>query len=254
MIAKNSPVPVHVQLREILRHALEEGEYKPGDKFLSESEVAKRFGVSKATARRVMDDLLREGLIIRVPGKGTFVARRKFVERLTELIGFTKDMERRGHVPRTKVLQKKIVRPPEKVRELLKLEEGEGVLLLQRVRYASGEPMALQTAYVPLKFFPEIVDVDFERESLYAVFQRFGRTPAWAKQDMEAIVLQDEKQAELLGTSLGAPGLLSERLTYDLEGNPIEFTVTLFRGERYRFTVHLTNPELVKDGRYFSAH
>lgn len=246
MIVKDSPIPLHIQLKELLKRALEGGEYRPGSRFFSENEIAQKYGVSKTTVRRTMDDLSREGLIFRVPGKGTFVARQKLVERLTELVGFTQDMERRGYVPGTRVLQKKVVCPPKRIRELLKLREEEKVFLLQRIRYISGEPMALQTAYIPLKFFPGIADIDFEKESLYTTFRRFGKTPAWAKQDMEAIVLKDAEQSEILGAAIGSPGLLSERLTYDLEGNPIEFTIALFRGEKYRFTVHLTNSEFVK--------
>ncbi|MCX7731095.1 MAG: UTRA domain-containing protein [Candidatus Caldatribacterium sp.] len=143
-------------------------------------------------------------------------------------------------------MQQKVIHPPTRVGELLRLSEEEEVFFLQRIRYISGEPMALQTAYVPLRFFPGIADIDFEKESLYATFRRFGMVPALAKQDMEAIVLKDADQAKLLGAEVGSPGLLSERLTYDLEGNPIEFTIALFRGEKYRFTVHLTNSEFVK--------
>ncbi|MGQ9623605.1 MAG: GntR family transcriptional regulator [Candidatus Caldatribacteriaceae bacterium] len=245
-LTKDSPIPIHVQLRDALRQALESGEYEPGDRFFSENEIAKKYGVSRMTVRRVMDDLLREGFIFRVPGKGTFVARQKIVEKLTELVGFTKDMERKGCIPSTKVLKKRVVYPPRKIRELLRLEKGEKTLLLKRVRYASGEPMALQTAYIPLKFFPGIEEVDFEKESLYDTFKRFGRPPVWAKQDMEATLIKDGEQTRLLGVTLGSAGMLSERLTYDLEGDPIEFTVTLFRGENYRFTVHLTNPEFVE--------
>ncbi|MCX7731096.1 MAG: GntR family transcriptional regulator [Candidatus Caldatribacterium sp.] len=96
MIVKDSPIPVHMQLKELLKRALESGEYRPGSRFFSESEIAQKYGVSKTTVRRAMDDLSREGFIFRVPGKGTFVARQKLVEKLTELIGFTQDMERRG--------------------------------------------------------------------------------------------------------------------------------------------------------------
>lgn len=245
-LTKDSPIPIHVQLKDALKQALESGEYEPGDRFFSENEIAKKYGVSRMTVRRVMDDLLREGFIFRVPGKGTFVARQKIVEKLTELVGFTKDMERKGCTPSTKVLKKRVVYPPRKIRELLRLEKGEKTLLLKRVRYASGEPMALQTAYIPLKFFPGIEEVDFEKESLYDTFKKFGRPPVWAKQDMEATLIRDGEQTRLLGVASGSAGMLSERLTYDLEGNPIEFTVTLFRGENYRFTVHLTNPEFVE--------
>lgn len=245
-IAKDSPIPVHIQLKEALKRLLESKGYKPGDRFLSENEIAREYGVSQMTARRVMDDLSKEGLILRVPGKGSFITKRKFVEKLTELIGFTQDMVRKGYVPSTRVLQKDLVYPPGEIQEILQLERGEKVLFLQRIRYASAEPMALQAAYVPLRFFPGIGDVDFEKESLYATFKRFGRPPVWAKQDMEAIVIRDLKQAELLGVAPGSPGLVSERLTYDLDENPIEFTVTVFRGDKYRFTVHLTNPEFAR--------
>ncbi len=245
-ITRSSPIPLHVQLKEVLKRTLEDGTYKPGDRFFSEKEVVEKYGVSRLTVRRVMDDLLREGLITRVPGKGTFVAKPKFVEKLTELVGFTQDMMRKGLIPSTRLLEKGIVSPPKEIRELLQLGKGERALFLRRVRYASGEPMALQTAYIPLKFFSGIEKVDFEKESLYDTFKRFGRPPAWAKQDMEATLIKDEEQARLLGVASGSAGMLSERLTYDLEGNPIEFTVTLFRGENYRFTVHLTNPEFVE--------
>ncbi|MBC7218453.1 MAG: GntR family transcriptional regulator [Candidatus Caldatribacterium sp.] len=245
-LAKDSPIPIHVQLRDALKQVLRSGEYKPGDRFFSENEIAKKYNVSRMTVRRVMDDLLREGLIFRVPGKGTFVAQQKIVEKLTELVGFTKDMERKGCTPSTKVLKKRVVYPPKKIQEYLHLGKGEKVLLLKRVRYASGEPMALQTAYIPLKFFPGIEKVNFEKNSLYDTFKKFGRPPVWAKQDMEATLIRDEEQARLLEVAPGSAGMLSERLTYDLEGNPIEFTVTLFRGDNYRFTVHLTNPEFVE--------
>lgn len=245
-VVKESPIPVHVQLKDILRHVLRNEAYKPGDRFFSENEIAKRYGVSRMTARRVMDELSKEGLIFRVPGKGSFVAKQRLVEKLTELVGFTQDMERKGYVPGARVLRKKTVYPPKKVREFLQLEREEKVLLLQRIRYASGEPMALQTAYVPLRLFPGIESVDFERESLYVTFKRLGRPPVWARQDMEAIIIQDAREAELLSVTPGSIGLVSERLTYDLEGNPIEFTVTLFRGEKYRFTVNLVNPDFAK--------
>jgi GntR family transcriptional regulator len=244
-IVKNSPVPIHVQLKNTLQNLLENGTYKPGDRFFSENEISRKYQVSRMTVRKVMDDLFREGLIFRVPGKGTFVAQRKVIEKLTELVGFTQDMERKGYVPSTRVLEKEVLCPPRDVQELLHLRREEKVLFLKRVRYASGNPMALQTVYVPLKFFPGIESTDFERESLYATFKKFGRPPVWAKQEMEAITIDDERQSVALGVAVGSVGLVSKRLTYDLEENLIEFTTTIFRGDNYRFTVHLVNPEFV---------
>lgn len=243
-IVRNSPVPIHVQLKNALRDILGNGEYKPGDRFFSENEISRKYKVSRMTVRKVMDDLLREGFILRVPGKGTFVAQPKMVEKLTELVGFTQDMERKGYVPSTRVLEKDILYPPRDVQELLRLCREERVLFLKRVRCASGNPMALQTAYIPLKFFPGIENVDFEKESLYSTFKRLGKPPVWAKQDMEAILI-GEREAGVLEVVAGSVGLASRRLTYDFEENPIEFTVTIFRGDNYRFSVHLVNPEFV---------
>ncbi len=249
-IVRDSSVPVHVQLEKILKEILEDGKYKPGDRFFSENEIAREYNVSRMTVRRVMDDLQREGLITRVLGKGTFVAQRRFMEKLTELVGFTQDMIRKGLVPSTRVLEKKVMYPPPKIKELLRLEKGEEVLFLKRIRYASGEPIALQNAYIPLKFFPGIETVDLEKESLYATFKKFGRPPLWANQNMEATVARDNRQTELLGITPGSAIMVTERLTYDSEENPIEFTVTFYRGENYQFTVRLTNPEFVERSNY----
>lgn len=242
-IDKNSPIPLHTQLKNMVKTLIESGRYKPGDKFYSEGELAALCGVSRMTVRKAMDELSREGLILRIPGKGTFVGRRKLVEKLTELVGFTQDMESKGYVPSSRIVEKKVISPPEKIRSLLQLKKGEKVLFLKRIRYASGEAVALQVAYIPLKLFPGIEKLDLERESLYAVFKKFGRPPVWARQDMEPTLIKEEEHVRLLKASSGSVGMISERLTYDLEDNPIEFTTTLFRGENYRFTVNLINPE-----------
>jgi len=242
-VDKNSPIPLHVQLKNMVKVLVENGSYKPGDKFYSEGELAKICGVSRMTVRKAMDELSREGLILRIPGKGTFVGRKKLVEKLTELVGFTQDMESKGYVPSSRVIEKRVISPPKKIRILLQLESGEKVLFLKRIRYASGEAVALQVAYVQLKFFPGIEKLDLEKESLYAVFKRFGRPPVWARQDMEPTLIKKEEHVRLLKTSSGSLGMISERLTFDLEDNPIEFTTTLFKGENYKFTANLINPE-----------
>lgn len=102
---------------------------------------------------------------------------------------------------------------------------------------------SISLGFLPVR--PELPDFDMEKESLYAVFQKLHHPPAWAKQDMEAVVA-DRELGELLGVPKGSPCLLSERTTYDEEGVPIEHNVTYFRGDRCRFTVNLTNPSLVK--------
>lgn len=138
----DGPVPKHVQLREILETAARD-ELAPHASIGSERALMARHGVSRATVREAVGQLVSDGVLYRVHGKGTFVAPAR-VESQLHLASFTEEMRRRGLEPTTQVLEVALARPPRHARVELGLESTDRVWCLERLRVAAGEPMALE--------------------------------------------------------------------------------------------------------------
>ena len=113
------------------------------------------------------------------------------------------------------------------------------VFRLRRLRFADGEPMGLQTAYVPLASVPGITDIAFTDASLYEVFRsRYALYPARAKETHVAVLVTNA-EAPLLRTSAGSPAFAAERITYVADGRPLEYVKSIMRGDRYKIVLDL---------------
>lgn len=226
----------HVKLR--LREAIEAGEYKPGDRIPSEHELMARFGVSRATIRKALSELVLEGWLHRVQGRGTFVAQPKFRQTLSRLTSFTEDMRILGLTPRTKLISLRIDKASKEVAEKLAIGLGNPVIYIERLRFADDEPLALNISVLPHHFVPGIESQDLERNSLYEVLERhYGLILVRAEQTLEPTLAAPET-ASLLGVKTGAPLLLVEGIVYLKNDSPIEWLRIWYRGDRYKF--HLT--------------
>jgi len=226
----------HVKLR--LREAIEAGEYKPGDRIPSEHELMARFGVSRATIRKALSELVLEGWLHRVQGRGTFVAQPKFRQTLSRLTSFTEDMRMLGLTPRTKLISLRIDKASKEVAEKLAIGLGNPVIYIERLRFADDEPLALNISVLPHHFVPGIESQDLERNSLYEVLERhYGLILVRAEQTLEPTLAAPET-ASLLGVKTGAPLLLVEGIVYLKNDSPIEWLRIWYRGDRYKF--HLT--------------
>src|SRR5438105_13008663 len=102
-VFRKSPLPRYYQLKEIMREKVRAGEWKPGDLIPSERELGEKYGISRMTARQAITDLVKEGLIYREQGKGTFVSQRKITPQLNQPTGFTEDIRARGQLTSTEV-------------------------------------------------------------------------------------------------------------------------------------------------------
>lgn len=216
---------------------------------MSESELCEKYGISRITARRAIEDLAREGYLRKVPGKGTFVAVPKIVEKLGSLVTFTEDMLSRGLKPGSELLKRELIKPATDIAESLKLAEDERVIYLERLLLANEEPICFQKLFLPLKVFTGFLTVE-ERETevreLCDILNMFVPRPVvWAKQTLESVLIT-HKEAKLLGVQEGSPGLLCARITFDEVDNPVEYVEFLYRADRYKFVVNLARPGFVK--------
>ncbi|NLG68150.1 MAG: GntR family transcriptional regulator [Firmicutes bacterium] len=233
---RNVPIALYYQIAEVLRREIREKGLRPGDFLTTEEELQVRFGVSRATARRALEELVDEGLVVRITGKGTYVARSKVNVQLPTLLSFTEEIRRLGMVPGSRVIGVDVVAAPEPVGIHLELDEGDQVLRIERIRYADKTPIVHLVDYLPmwLQIGPE---TDFNG-SLYALLESRDIEVAEAVHTIEA-GLTDEILARYLEVAVGFPVVRCRRTTYDPKGQPIVYEEAACRGDLYSYTVRL---------------
>ncbi len=225
--------PLYAQLKETLIAAIREGDLAPGDRLPSQRALCAAHRMSHMTVRRAITDLLSEGVIYAIPGKGIYVAGRK-QDADRGLVGFTEDMARRGMVASSQVLSAETVGASTVLADALGVAPGTPLIALRRLRLADGEPMSIQTSYVPHALCPGLLEQDVARSSLYDLFRHvYGLHLAESTTVVEA-GLADAEQARLLGLSLPAPLLVIEQTTFLDGGQAIEFVRSAYRADRYR--------------------
>lgn len=236
-----NPGPLYNQTAEALRARISQNAWKQGERLPSEAQLCAEFGVSSITMRRAVATLVAEGLLVRLQGKGTFVATdHGIVHGPPHLTSFTQDMQLRGWRSTARVLDLRTERALARVGPKLGLMPGAPVHVVSRVRLADETPVAVQTAYVPALLFPGLEVHDFGRESLYEVLQReYGVKPAGATEVYRASTVVAE-EAALLEVEPNSPAFRVERLTSDSTGRRIELVESVIRGDRYTLVVRLS--------------
>lgn len=233
------PVPLHVQVYEALE-SLITSSLKPGDQLPSEPKMCELFGVSRTVIRHALEQLDRDGLIVRVMGKGTYVAEPKIHEALAgRLTGFYEDMVEQGYTPVSKVLRQERIDADAKIARNLKLHVGDPVIVIKRVRYVNNSPLQLVTTYLPYALCESVLHVDFTHQSLYVFLRNVCDLHiARGKRMIEAVLATDE-EAKLLEIEPGAPLILLDSVSYLEDGRPLEYYRAVHRSDRARFEVNL---------------
>lgn len=236
---KGLPIPLYYQIKTRLLEQIEAGQLKPGDRVPSERELTERYGVSRMTARQALVELETQGYLVRVQGRGTFVATPKLEQTLATLTSFTEDMRRRGLEAGAQVLSAGEVPAGRRVSHALGIAETAPVFRLERLRLAGGEPMALESSHLVVTYFPGLQELDFAHVSLYEILrERYGVQLVRAAQSLEAVAA-DAMQAEVLKVREGTPLMLMERTSWDQQGRAVEMVRSYYRGDRYRFVTEL---------------
>src|SRR5438093_3987364 len=198
----------------------------------SERKLSTDLGVSRLTVRAALDDLVREGFLVRRHGSGTFVSEPKIAQQLT-LTSFSEDMRRRGMVPGSRTIELRETHAGAAVGRALKVSPDARVVLIRRLRLADGEPMALETLHVPADRVPGLSRELLEDASFYELLEKeYGVVSASGIQSIEPTVTNEEA-SELLGVPLHSPAFLFRRTSRTASGDTVEFVRSLYRGDRY---------------------
>jgi len=209
-----------------------------GEAIPSERQLSTTFGVSRLTVRAALDELVREGLLVRRHGSGTFVSEPKIAQELT-MTSFTEDMQRRGMTPASRTLDLRVAPAGAHLGRLLHVSPSEPVVIISRLRLADRETMAIETLHVRETLVPGLSARDLERQSFYELLlERYGVDVVGGRQTIEPTVT-NEAESEALGVPLHSPAFLFERTTRSSAGEIVEYVRSLYRGDRYKLVTEL---------------
>jgi GntR family transcriptional regulator len=227
--------PIYQQLNRALRDLLRSGEFKVGDKFLTERQIGERFDVSRATANKALSNLVSEGVLEFKKGVGTFVRGGVLDYDLRSLVSFTEKAAAAGKTPTTQVLHLEALLAKDAavdIAALLRVRPDEVVYYVERLRLADGRPVILEHRYMVTKFCPDLSENALSG-SLYALWtDRYRLDIVGADQTIRAVSIRGQ-EARLLDVRSGAAGILVTSTGYLSGGVPLWWERTIFRGDAY---------------------
>jgi GntR family transcriptional regulator len=230
----DSIIPLYHQLKELILVRIESGDWPEGTAIPSENELTRNCRVSRATVRRAMELLVHEGYLEKRRGTGTFVRQPKIEEQLPRLKSFTEEMA--GRNARKKVFSAEYVEPPARIQKILKLFPGEKVLYLKRLMIVDEVPIGILYEYVSGRFGLK-VDEDYSG-SLYKILENHDVTLKEADQIIEAST-STEEEISFMGLNGPFSTLLIKRTVYATNGDPVEYVIGVYHGDRYRYQLKL---------------
>ena len=223
----------------------------PGGAVPSERRLCDQLGVSRPTVRAAVDDLVRDGLLIRRHGQGMFVAQPKIAQNLVGVGPARHVVAAVDGAWSSRTVSFQETGAGARVGKYLRLAPSARVLRISRLRFVDDEPMSVDTLYIPAHLVPGLTAADLERHSFYDLLEgRYGIDLATAVQTIEPTALNAD-EAALLHVPEYDPALLFERVTEDEQGRVVEFAHAVYRRDRYRIVSQLT---LSKDRRRGGAH
>lgn len=238
---RSSAVPLYLQLEADLRGRIARGEWAPGQRIASENELDREYGLSRMTVRGVLTTLVGEGLLYRVPGKGTFVAPEKIEAMSPAYLGIREQLEAQGYSTTTRLVRADRQQPSAAVAKTLDMSAVDEVYAIERVRSVDGVPVSLHRSWIPAALAPGLDNQDLVGNQLCVVLeQEYGLVMSRVEEQLESIRMV-AADARMLGVYTGSPGLMLTDRIMDAAQRSFEASSIIFRGDkiRLRFSYHL---------------
>ena len=237
MLKQDAITPLYVQLMEELETSIRNGVYKPGDKIVTEAEMAREYGVSLITVRKAVGSLMEKGLVVRKQGKGTFVTKPKYSRNMKKLQSFTEMCEQMGVKPGARVLENRLIAADKKVADRLGIEPGSNVVYISRLRLADGEPVQVEKSYFPLKY-AFLLEEDLNDGSMFECLKEKAGAKVASSEKMIELCRATAEEAALMDVKKGDYLLFVKSTAYDENGEPMYAGIQLINGDRFSLYVY----------------
>ncbi|MEG6513355.1 GntR family transcriptional regulator [Desulforamulus ruminis] len=229
----NSPIPLYVQLKEVLKDKILKGDYK--EKIPSERDFMEQFSVSRSTVRKAINALVLDGVLERIHGRGTFVSLRPVEEWLGNLSTFNDLVCNMGMKPSIKLLYQGVESATENSVPLGLTE----VYVIKRLRFADDVPLAVERQYYPLKIGLKLAQFDLNNAAIYDLLESSLGINLSEAEEVITGRMSTKEEAKLLGSDQLISVLQTERIIFDTDGNPVEYERSVYRSDMYSFRIKL---------------
>jgi GntR family transcriptional regulator len=237
-LTARGPQPLFLQVHRRVADAIASGALRPGDRLPPERTLLEELGVSRATIRRALRQLVEDGLVDAVPGRGWFVRSGPLSEPPNALMSITQLGARHGLSATARVLEARVRAATLDEAETFGIAPGADVFALRRLRMFDGVPVAVDASRVPLARAPQLPERDWTTASLMGTLDAAGAAPMHADYVTEAGGAQED-DAQHLELTPGAPVFIATTTSYDASDRVIELTRAVYRSDRYRFRARL---------------
>lgn len=227
--------PLYLQLKNTIKGYIDSGDIQTNEKLPSEAQLCEKYKVSRITVRNALAELEEEGYLIKKQGKGAYATKPRLFRPLEDTIGFSASCKAAGKQCTSIVLKKELHPLDERMKELLKLEEDDQVLYIQRLRYADGDPLMLENNYYSYKKFGFLMEEPLTG-SLYELLQEKKKIDCdRSLKTIITVTSANYEQAKLLQVSIGAPLFVMDTLGGDSHNEPVHYGLQYIVGEKYSF-------------------
>jgi GntR family transcriptional regulator len=243
-----APDPLYLQVYEAIRDAIHTGRLGVGDRLPTERTFCQQLGVSRATVRRALRQLVDEGALEAAVGRGYFVSGAVLTEPPNALMSFTELAAARGLTPTARVLGEALRPATPEEAHTFAIDVHELVFELERLRFLDDVPVAVDRTRIPQSVAPGLETLDFADASIYAQLSSSGAAPVRADVVVSA-ASADSTRASQLEIAIGAPLILFTSISQDAGGRAVEIGEITYRADRYQFRATLIRQVQVPIGK-----